>query len=58
MAIVTDPTCKLHAHNYIPNILGGGGPQTLLVSLFMDILHLKYLVDAKVSSTNAVWVLI
>ena len=35
MAIVPVPTCKLHAHNYISKILGGGGPQTLLVSLFM-----------------------
>ena len=38
MAIVPVLTCKLHAHNYILKILGGGGPQTLLVNLF----HLNF----------------
>ena len=27
MAIVPFPTCKLHAHNYIPKIVGGGDPR-------------------------------
>ena len=36
MAIVPVPMyVKWHAHNYIPKILGGGGPQTLLVSLLL-----------------------
>ena len=40
MAIVPVPTFKLHAHNYIPKILGSGGPQTLLVSLLYLIFNL------------------
>ena len=35
MAIVSVSTCKLHAHKYIPQILGGGElVSTLLVNLF------------------------
>ena len=33
MAIVPFPTCKLHAHNYIPNIFGGRGPSRVDTSL-------------------------